>query len=168
MKKCVRFECIFLAGIFQAFGVFMVKKCFAAAFLFCALNFFGAAQNFDVISEIMETKKITVGGASYLAAQYAGTVDENSGVETAYEKMVSLGCISSRKEIGACISLQDLCGLYAKALNLKGGMMFSITKKSGRYAYKEFRAKGYIPPHADPSMSVSGVDAIGLLNRCHS
>ncbi|MGN0738853.1 MAG: hypothetical protein ACI4LX_01615 [Treponema sp.] len=142
----------------------MKKKFIIAAFLFCAVEILAVSQNFDRISQIIETKKITVAQASYLVANYLGVVEEDADEQTAFEKLLSSGYFSPEQKADEFISLQNLCALYAKAANQKGGMMFTLTKKSGRYSYREFRAKGYIPPYADPMMKVSGADAIGLLN----
>ena len=142
----------------------MKKKFIVAAFLFCAVQILAVSQNFDKISQIIETKKITVAQASYLVANYLGVVEEYEDELSAFEKLLSQGYFLPEQKASDFISLQNLCALYAKAAKYKGGMMFTLTKKSGRYSYKEFRAKGFIPSYADTMMNVSGTDAIGLLN----
>lgn len=142
----------------------MRKKALAAAFLFCAVQIAAVSQNFETISRIIESQEITVAQASYLAAQQFGAAEEAADERQSYEALRASGCVSPALEPDERISLKELCALYAKTSHAKGGMMFTLTKKSARYSYREFRAKGYIPPCADPMMSVSGADAIGLLN----
>lgn len=142
----------------------MKRKLFLTAIFLGIIQFSAVSQNFNIISEIVESKQITVGQATYLTASYLSAIDDRATIDSAFEKVVSLGLISQKKKIQEPISLQELCSLFAKATDQNGGLLFFLTKKSPRYSYKEFLAKGYIPLFADPMMKVSGIDAIGLLN----
>ena len=64
----------------------MKKKFIVAAFLFCAVQILAVSQNFDKISQIIETKKITVAQASYLVANYLGVVEEDEEIAELIEK----------------------------------------------------------------------------------
>ena len=69
----------------------MKKKFIIASFLFCAVQILAVSQNFDKISQIIETKKITVAQASYLVANYLGVVKEYEDEQAAFEKLLSQG-----------------------------------------------------------------------------
>ena len=122
------------------------------------------SQNFNRVTQIVEASEITNGQAAYFVGTYLGTVNDNATDSEAFENMKSSGYFSKDAVADGYISLKDLCAVYAKACGVKGGMMFSLSKKSPRYAFKEFKAKGWLPGNADPSLKVSGVNAIGLFN----
>lgn len=123
------------------------------------------AQNFNKVTEIIDTKEVTIGQAAYLVGVYLEVVQDGQSDNEAFEKLKSAGYFSENVKSSDLISLKQLCALYAKATNQKGGLLYTWTKKSERYSFKEFFAKGYLPKNADPMMKVSGIDAIGLLNN---
>ena len=131
-----------------------MKKYFLSIFILLAIQLGAFSQNFNRLTQIVDAPQITNGQVAYFVGTYLGTVNDNATDSEAFENMKSSGYIS----------LKDLCAVYAKACGVKGGMMFSLSKKSPRYAFKEFKAKGWLPGNADPSLKVSGVNAIGLFN----
>lgn len=122
------------------------------------------SQNFNRVTQIIETAELTNGQAAYFVGSYLGSVRDNATDEEAFDVLKKEGLFKESAAAADKIKLQDLCALYAKAVQVKGGMMFTFTKKSARYSFKEFKAKGWLPKNADPSMKVSGVNAMGLFN----
>ena len=140
-------------------------------FLLLALVFlaFGAlhAQSAEKISEIIGTKKVTYGQMAYLASVYNMRVSEDASYEQAFEALRQAGVISASKQESDAVSLKDASLICANATGLKGGLFYSIFHNP-RYAYKELKAKGFLPPTVDSSFTVSGRDAIAILNGCIS
>ena len=141
-----------------------MKKYFLSIFILLAIQLGAFSQNFNRLTQIVDAPQITNGQVAYFVGTYLGTVNDNATDSEAFENMKSSGYFSKDAVADGYISLKDLCAVYAKACGVKGGMMFSLSKKSPRYAFKEFKAKGWLPGNADPSLKVSGANAIGLFN----
>lgn len=146
-------------------GVNNMKKVIFLCFLFFVtpLTFF--AQNFNQLNELIETEKISLGQVSYLVASSINLDDENLTYDSAFEKMKEKGYFAEGTKSTDFVTVKKLCGFLAKAYNCSGGLFFTISKKSDRYAFREFVAKGFIPKDIDPMGFVSGIDAIGLLSN---
>ncbi|MCR5614483.1 hypothetical protein [Treponema sp.] len=142
----------------------MIKKILIAFALFACVQTFSFAQNFDTITKIIDTTEITNAQAAYLAASYMSLSNDRTSENQAFELLKQKGYFSENDKADDAISLKCLCSLFAKTLNVKGGLFYSVSKKSPRYTFKEFVARGYIPLHIDPDSKVSGADALGLFN----
>lgn len=141
-----------------------MKKVFAA--LVFALAVFAAhSQSAEKISEILESGQINNEQSAWIACQYSQDVGESAGYSEALAKAVEKGWISSGAVASNPINLQDLCGLCVKACGLKGGLLYRISK-ANRYAFKELKAIGVLDSTADPSMTVTGQNALSILNAC--
>lgn len=141
-----------------------MKKYFLGIFILLAIQLGAFSQSFSRLSQIIDTQEITNGQAAYFVGTYLGTVRENATDTEAFETLKAAGYFADGVTADSKIQLKNLCAVYAKAADVKGGMMFSLSKKSPRYAFKEFKAKGWLPANADPSRTVSGINAIGLFN----
>lgn len=140
-------------------------KKFLLSFFMVVLAGMGVySQNFNRVTQIVEASEITNGQAAYFVGTYLGNVKENASDAEAVEVLKEAGLIPANTNADSKIKLKDLCSLYAKVCGVKGGMMYNFTKKSPRYAFKEFKAKGWLPKNADPSMNVTGTNAISLFN----
>ncbi len=138
-----------------------MRKFFALA-LFVFLAFNANAQSAEKITEIIDSPEATGEQAAYLAAVYSGLCQESASMEDCLAAAAEKNWIDSSKGKSQ-IKLKELCFLYAKALNVKGGLFYRMTK-SPRYAFKEFKAMGLLDKAADPDMSVQGQNALNLLN----
>ena len=134
------------------------------------------AQSSEMISKIIKSEKATYSQAAYLPAVYANLITEKESLgtfaqgsqasnEAALEAFKSRGWVSSSVNADSEITLGQVCYLYAKALNIKGGLFYSLFH-SERYAFKEFKAKGILPSEADPDMKLSGRESIDIFNSC--
>ena len=134
------------------------------------------AQSSEMISTIIKSEKATYAQAAYLPALYANLISEEEALgafsqgsqasnEAALEAFKSKGWLSDSVNADSEITLGQVCYLYARALNIKGGLFYSITH-SERYAFKEFKAKGILPSEADPGMKLSGRESIDIFNSC--
>lgn len=141
-----------------------MKKILPVFLFLFVFQFIAVSQNFDKITQIISADEITNAQAAYIAAIYAGDVTDRSTELDAFNSLKEKGFFKTSDSPDAKIKLSSLCSLFAKVTNVKGGFMFALTKKSARYSYREFIAKGYISRNADPMMTVSGTQAIGLFN----
>lgn len=141
-----------------------MKKIFFVLFTLFIMHMGCFSQNFSRLTEIINAPAITNEQAAYFIGTYIGTVSETDSTSNAFEKMKSAGYFKEDSEADTEMKLSELCSLYAKVSDVKGGLMFILTKKSGRYAFREFKAKGWLPKNADPSLKVSGANAVSLFN----
>ena len=51
--------------------------------------------------------------------------------------------------------------------NIKGGLMFRLTKGSPRYAFKQMKSDGVISQNYDPSLILSGREALNIYTSCN-
>ncbi|MCR5046122.1 MAG: hypothetical protein K6A42_06065 [Treponema sp.] len=140
-------------------------KRFAALIAFFLLTYVVSAQSADKISQIIDSQEITYGQSAWLACSCA----TESGDKMSFEEAVSIaakkGWIKDGFISDGTINLQELCGMFVKVSQVKCGLLYRITK-SDRYAYKELRANGTLDSSADPSMKVTGPNAVAILNSC--
>lgn len=131
--------------------------------LFASLSVF--AQSSEQLSKILKSEKVTFAEASYLPAVYANLVSEESTEEEAFKALQDNGYFDAEITPDLQVNLSQLCNIYMKVFDIKGGLLYSIFK-SPRYAFKEFKAISVLPSEADPSMAVSGRDSIDIFNSC--
>lgn len=124
------------------------------------------AQSAEKISALLKTQQITKGQAAYLAATFKNLVGDASE-EDAFKILSENKYFSEKESCDELITLGKVSALFAKAVELKGGLFYSITHNS-RYSYRELKAKGILPSEADPSFKVSGRDAIVILDGLSS
>lgn len=147
----------------------MIKKILLTLAVFLGLASFAHAQNFNTITAIIDSPKITNAQAAYLAASYMAVnnkinLTDRSTEKDAFDLLKAKGFFTEKDNADDFITLKKLCSVFAKATDAKGGLFYMLSKQSPRYAYKEFVARGYVPAKSDPHSTVKGSDAIGLFN----
>ena len=141
-----------------------MKKILLALFVsFFALGAF--AQSADKITEVIESNEITYEQGAWLCHSFAEENGEQASYSEAMEAAVRKGWISSGAVAQNPMALKELCGLCVKASGLKGGLFYRISK-ADRYAFKELKSNGILDSYSDPSMKVSGQNAVAILNGC--
>ena len=141
-----------------------MKKIFAALILTLAA-FAVYAQSAEKISEIIESEEITNEQAAWIACQSAQILQDDAAYSEAMSSATQNGWLASGAVASNPISLKDYCGLCVKASGLKCGLFYRISK-ANRYAFKELKANGTLDGAADPSMKVTGQNALSILNAC--
>lgn len=138
--------------------------------LFVAIPVF--SQSSEQLSQIIKTEKLTYALASYLPALQAQLITDEDSIgsfsdqsTSAFDVLKSKGVIAENASADSQITLAALSDLYLKTIGIKGGLFYTITK-SPRYAFKELKARGILPQEADPSMSVSGREALDIFSDC--
>lgn len=132
---------------------------FCAALLVCGLAY---AQSADFVTNLLQTPKATFGQVCYLTAVYRGLIDENASAEDAVNVLKSRAEVSEKTESESVADYADASRLFSKIWNVKGHLLFTLTKGSKRYAFKKFQKDGVVPAHADPQAFPSGVDILNI------
>lgn len=125
------------------------------------------AQSADVVTEILGTEEVTYGQVCYLSAIHQGLISEDASYDDAVEALLARGQLP--EDVGSydSVFMANLAFIYAQIWpNIKGGLMFRLTRGSPRYAYKQFKADGVIPDNSDPNEIVSGTQALNILTSC--
>lgn len=137
--------------------------------LFCItsllLTFCASAQSSEKLSEMIKTEKTTIGQAAYLAAVYQGLTDEKADYSQAVQALASAGYIDAGADPEKPVELAELAYICTRIAGFSGGLMYKMFP-GPRYAFRELKAKGFIPPVSDPSETVTGRDTIALFNSC--
>ncbi len=135
---------------------------FIALFL---VSFAVCAQQADVITQIIDSPQMTCGQAAYIVACYANLEAETFSTDWSLEWAKGEGLVTKEIEGDRPIELAELAGLCMRAWNMPGGLFYTLSK-SNRYAYKEFKAKGFLFPYDDSSMTISGARGLNLIFKC--
>ena len=113
----------------------MKKMCILpAVFVLCVTAY---EQRADFVTRLLAADTATYGEVCYLSAVYQGFVDENSSYEAALSSLVQKGQAAARADVNGTITLKELSRLMAKLWNIKGGLMYRVTKRSARYAFRQ-------------------------------
>lgn len=124
------------------------------------------SQSADVITDLLESDKVSFGQVSYLAAVQMNLLDENDSYENAVKVLVDNDIIPDLEEADTPIPLVDIAYIYSKLWDVKGGLMYRLTKGSPRYAFRQFQSDGIISSDADPAWLVSGAKALSIFTSC--
>lgn len=132
---------------------------FAGTFVF--------AQSANVITDILESDEATYGQVCYLSAIHQGLIAEDATYEEAVEVLFARGQIPESVGAYDTVYLANLAFIYVQIWpSTKGGLMFTLTKGSPRYAFKKLKSDGVIPDNSDPNSVVSGRQALNILTTC--
>lgn len=134
-------------------------------FLFFAMLFLcGLAytQSADFVTELLQTEKATFGQICYFTVVHRGLVDETASIEEALIALKNREEVSANTAADAAANYEDAAYLFSKIWNVKGHLLFTLTKGSRRYAFKKFQKDRIVPLHADPQESLSGVDILNI------
>ena len=144
-----------------------MKKIFimAVVFLFSLSAF---AQTADYVTEMLNTERADYAQVSYLSAVCQGLVDENATYDTAFSLLKKKGQLPSGADETAEVSLGNLSYVMSKLWTIHGGLMFRLTNGSARYAFRQLKVDGIIPPDADPSRKISGTDVLNMYTACQN
>ena len=123
-----------------------------------------AAQTAAEIDVLIEESEVTVAVSSRFVLGSAGLVTSAlSGEEaekTAYQIAFSRGWVKGNAD--DIITLRDLSLLVMRAFDMKGGVMYSLTRNS-RYAHREMIYRRLIQGRTDPGLGVSGLRLLQII-----
>lgn len=138
------------------------KKIIIFSILFILMSFVHG-QSSEFVTQLLNTKEATYGQVCYLVAVYNGYIDENDlDLQKAVERCHFNGLINNFEEASKIITYKDVAGLFSKAWDVDGGLMYIITKGSSRYAFNQLKVDKVIPMNVDPSFIPSGTDVLNV------
>ena len=125
------------------------------------------AQSADVITQILETDKVTYGQMCYLSAVRQNLIFEDDSFDTAVAVMAANYQIDELIGVDYIIDAENVAAMYMRIWpSVKGGLFFRLTGGSPRYAYKHLKALHIIPDNIDPKSSLTGIQALNILTAC--
>ena len=130
-----------------------LKRIFCLVFFVFSLNIY--SQSAEFITELLGAEKVTYGQVAYLVAVHENLVSEKASY---IDSMNALYKVVPSE----FVNYKDLSYFFAKLWDVKGGLMFRISKGSPRYAFNQFKNDGIIPVNIDPHFYPSGRDVLNL------
>ncbi len=125
------------------------------------------AQSADVITQILETDKVTYGQMCYLSAVRQNLIFEDDSFDTAVAVMAANYQVEELLDVDYIVNAETVAAMFMRIWpNVKGGLFFRITNGSPRYAYKHLKAVRIIPENIDPKSSLTGAQALNILTLC--
>ena len=92
---------------------------------------------------------------------------EDASYEAAVDALLARGQIPENVGAYDSVFMANLAFIYVQIWpNIKGGLMFSLTNGSPRYAFKKLKSDGVISETTDPNEIVSGAQALNILTAC--
>ncbi len=124
------------------------------------------AQSADVITEILNSEQATIGQAAYICAVEKNLVKDSSTYDDATAALISAGFLNEDASSTDLLTYGKTAYLFAKEWSVKGGVMYSLTNGSQRYAFKQLVADGVFSTESDPATVLSGSDFLSLYSVC--
>lgn len=126
----------------------------SASFLFTQSN--------DILDDIIGQKKIDFDYGVYAIFVAGGLISDDTDPIVAVQKLSELNWKLKNITNSGKITLGQTSLLLMNALNINGGIMFSLLKNE-RYAYKELVYKGILNQDDNLNRNVSGVEFLIIL-----
>ena len=125
------------------------------------------AQSADVITKILNSDEVCYGEICYLSAVRQNLISEDASYGEAISALYDEGQIPMHLEVNEPVCLVKLSYIYSRLWpDLKGSLMYKLTKGSPRYTFKLFKADGILEHNADPYDTLSGFEALNILTLC--
>ena len=137
-----------------------LKRIFCLVFFLFSLNIY--SQSAEFITELLDAKNVTYEQVSYLVAVHESLVSEKASYVDSMNALYQEKLLLEKVKPTEYINYKDLSYYFAKLWNVKGGLMFRISKGSPRYAFNQFKNDGIIPVNIDPHFYPSGRDVLNL------
>ena len=115
------------------------------------------------IETFLNAKTVTYAQAARFVLEAANALATDNR-EEAFNYAVQHDWLSKKLSSNDSARLDNISLLLMRSFNLKGGIMYTITK-SPHYAYRELVYLNVIQNRADPSVPVSGEQLLFYINR---
>lgn len=132
--------------------------------LFCTIGLH--AQSSDVVTEIINSDKVTFGQVCYLSAVQQGFIEEDASYSDAINALYENGQIPKALYEDTVVPMVNLAFIYAQIWDIKGGLFYRLFRGAPRYAFKQMKADGIFDSSIDPDSIPSGRDALNLYTSC--
>jgi outer membrane protein OmpA-like peptidoglycan-associated protein len=123
-----------------------------------------AAQTAAELERVLALPALGYGDAAWFVLNTAGLEAENNSPEAAYRFAADKRWLPRKAAEEKPLTLGGLSLLVMKALNIKGGLMYSLFP-GPRYAYRELRYRKIIMGRSYSTMTVSGRRFLQILGR---
>lgn len=120
------------------------------------------AQSADVITELLDSEKASVGQVAYLCAVQQELIQDTENYDAAVSALINQGYLAEDTDPSEEITLGKTAYLLSKNWEIQGGLMFNLTNGSPRYAFKQFLYDGVIAKSSEPTSYVSGAEVLQL------
>lgn len=124
------------------------------------------AQSADVVTEILNTKRVTFGQVCYLSAVQQELIEDDATYADAINALYENKQIPMAEYEDTIVPLANLSFIYAQMWNVKGGLMYRLFHGAPRYAFKQLKADGILPANANPDSIPSGAEALNIYTAC--
>ena len=145
--------------------MFQMKKIISILFTFI-FTFAAFAQSADVITDILESDDATYGQVCYLIASQQQLILDGATYVHAVETLYENGQITELYSEDDAITAIDAAYLLSHMWNVKGGLMYRLTKGAPRYVFRQFQSDGIIAASVQPKDHISGSDILSMYTSC--
>ena len=124
------------------------------------------SQKAEFITDFLQAEEADFGQVCYLSAVCQNLVKDSASETDAFNSIFEQGLIPTGKKPEDKINYMQAAYIFSKLWDIKGGLLFRMTRGNPRYAYKQFKNDRVIPLTADPSMIPSGTDILNMFTLC--
>lgn len=124
------------------------------------------AQSADVITELLNADSATFGEVCYLSAVQQGLLEDSASYEDAVAVLGFKSQVGELVDANEPIKARDAAAIFAAMWDVKGGLMYRLSKGSPRYAFKQFQSDGVLPAAMDPSATMTGSEVLRMYTAC--
>lgn len=128
----------------------------------CIIPFSAFSQSNERIDELIDQDKTDYALAVYMVLAAGGYISEDVDPQEAVETLSEQSWRINLKKVEKPIKLGDYSFLIMKALDIKGGIMYSLFP-GPRYATRELYFKGIIREDFSACRTLSGTEALRML-----
>ncbi len=132
--------------------------------LFISISAYAQSQN--VITEILESSEANFGQVCYISAVMQSLVTDDASYDEAVNALYEHEQLPYVVESSQSIPLIDAAYIFSFMWDIKGGLMYRITKGAPRYVFKQFQADKIISYYAEPKQIVSGIEIMRMFTAC--
>jgi len=137
----------------------------AATLAFAAcLGLPGFSQSNEIMDSFLAEERAELGKAAYFVLMAADMIPQDATIETALTELGRRGWKIKIREADSPIKLGEFSLLLMQALEIRGGVMYSVFK-GPRYAARELDYRGFITGKSHPGRTLSGEEALRMLSR---
>ncbi len=124
------------------------------------------SQSADVITDILNSPEVNYGQVCYLSAVKQGLISESASYDEAIEVLFENNQIFENVDKDTPVVYVNLAFIFSSLFEIKGGIMFRLTRGSPRYAFRQMVSDGVIPDDARPGVIASGPETLSLFTAC--
>ncbi len=137
-----------------------------AFILLAALLAVGAlcAQSNERMDELLAQPVARLDSAAYMILSAAGAIPEEASPDEAFAALQEKAWLKGERAPEDGLSVGELCFVLMKALNLKGGLFYSIFP-GPRYAYRDMVYREVVSSQTPSGKRASGEDVVRALRN---